>query len=256
MWKLFFEVCNAITYIVPIKKFQNWFRREKLFDYKNKLNAIKRAYPDMNWGKMRLAKGGGSLAFIVDNTVFKVRKFHLTDKCQEKFEREKRITDAIAHVLPIAVPHIELIWADGYLFYKTVFIQGRVLMDLPLKKILMHREKIGVQIGNVISVLFNTKFPELDDLRPADCDKNDCGLTHGDMCSNIIVNPETMDVVGIIDWEYAGFSSLKREFFGIFRVRRKMRKTDIAPIAMWTYYEQRVLNKKSNKSRISAKSFN
>lgn len=245
MWKLFFEFCYAISYLIPIKKLRNAFRMNKLFDYKNKLNAIKSACPNLNWKNMRLAKGGGSLAFIVDNTVFKVRKFHLTDKCQEKFEREKRITDAIAPVLPIAVPHIELIWAGGYLFYKTVFIPGRVLMDLPLKKILKHREKIGKQIGDVICVLFNTKFPELNDLRPSDCSKNDCGLTHGDMCSNIIVNPDTMDVVGIIDWEYAGFTSLKREFFGIFRVRRKMRKTDIAPIAMWTYFEKCVLNKKS-----------
>ena len=73
-------------------------------------------------------------------------------------------------------------------------------------------------------------------IKPTDANKNDCGLTHGDMCSNIIVNPETMDVVGIIDWEYAGYSSLMREFFGLFRVRRKMRMTDIAPIAMRTYW--------------------
>ncbi|MBR5154009.1 MAG: hypothetical protein IKW57_04425 [Alphaproteobacteria bacterium] len=245
MWKVFFEFCYAISYLIPTRKLRNAFRLNKLFDYKNKLNAIKRAYPNLNWKKMRLAKGGGSLAFIVDNTVFKVRKFHLTDKCLEKFEREKRITDAIAPILPIAVPHIELIWADDYLFYKTVFIPGRIMMDLPLKKILPHREKIGKQIGDVICILFNHNFPELKDLKPAKCDKNDYGLTHGDMCSNIVVNPDTMDVVGIIDWEYAGFTSLRREFFGIFRVRRKMRKTDIAPIAMWTYFEKCVLNKKS-----------
>jgi hypothetical protein len=52
-----------------------------------------------------------------------------------------------------------------------------------------------------------------------------------------------MDVVGIIDWEYAKYNSLKYEFFGIFRVRRKMRKTDIAPIAMWRYIELRYLGK-------------
>ena len=192
-----------------------------------------------------MAKGGGSLAFIVGNTVFKVRKFHKTDNSHAKFEREKRITDAIAPVLPIAVPHVELIQAGEYLFYKTTFIPGRVLLDLPLKRVLEHRYKIGTQIGNVISILFNTDFPQLKDLKPKKCDKADCGLTHGDMCSNIIVNPDTMDVVGIIDWEYADFTTLQREFFGIFRVRIKMRKTDIAPIAMWTYFEKCIKNKKN-----------
>ncbi|MBR4891579.1 MAG: phosphotransferase [Alphaproteobacteria bacterium] len=186
---------------------------------------------------MRLAKGGGSLAFIVNDTVFKVRKFHKHDNSEEKFTYEKMITDAIAPVLPVQVPHIDLIWADEYLFYKTKYIKGRVLMDLPLKKIMKHNHKIGEQIGHVMYKLFNTDFKQLKSIKQKNANKLDCGLTHGDMCSNIIVDPKTMDVVGIIDWEYAGYSSLMREFFGIFRVRRKMRKTDIAPIALKTYWD-------------------
>lgn len=246
MWRTFFEFCNMISYAIPNKKMRTWFRREKLFDYKNKLNALKKTFPNMNWNKMRLAKGGGSLAFIVEDTVFKVRKFHLVDNSHMKFEREKRITDAIAPILPISVPHIDLIEIGDYLFYKTRFIPGRVLIDLPLKRIIQHNKKIGTQIGDVICTLFNTDFPQLKDLRPSNCDKADCGLVHGDMCSNIIVNPDTMDVVGIIDWEYANYSSLEREFFGIFRVRRKMRKTDIAPIAMWYYFEKCIKSKKKS----------
>ena len=84
--------------------------------------------------------------------------------------------------------------------------------------------------------MFNTEFDSLNGMPDKNSKKKKTGLTHGDMCSNIIVNPETMDVVGIIDWEYAGYSSLMREFFGLFRVRRKMRLTDIAPIAMKTYW--------------------
>lgn len=235
MWRIFFDFLHVISYAIPGKKNREWFRRDKCFDYYNKLNAIKNKYPELNWQKMRLAKGGGSLAFIVDDTVFKVRKFHEKDNSQAKFEREKRITDAIAPVLPVQVPHIELINADKYLFYKSCFIPGRVLVDMPLKKILKHREKIGKQLAQMIFVLFNTQFEQLADMIPADADIEDCGLVHGDMCSNIIVNPKTMDVVGVIDWEYAGFNSLKREFFGIFHVRRKMRLTDIGPIAMWEY---------------------
>jgi hypothetical protein len=237
MWRIFFEFLYMISYAIPGKKNRDWFRRNKCFDYRKKFDAIKNKYPQLNWKKMRLAKGGGSLAFIVDDTVFKVRKFYEKDNSIDKFEREKLITDTIAPVLPVQVPKIELIKAGKYIFYKTHFIKGRVLVDLPLKKILAHREKIGKQIGQTIFVLFNTKFEQLENIGPEQPSNNaDCGLVHGDMCSNIIVNPKTMDVVGIIDWEYAGYNSLKREFFGIFHVRRKMRLTDIGPIAMWEYW--------------------
>lgn len=247
MWKPLFEFLWFISYLIPFKGARTRFRLNKCFDYKNKLRAIRAKFPELNWKKMRLAKGGGSLAFIVDNTVFKVRKFHLRDNSSEKFEREKHITDAIAPILPVAVPHIELVSAGQYLFYKTHFIPGRVLVDLPLKKIIENNEKIGTQIGQVIYKLFNTDIKALRDMKPHDAKKRGLGMVHGDMCSNIIVNPDTMDVVGIIDWEYANYNCLRYEFFGIFRVRRKMRKTDIGPIAMWEYY--RLRDQESSKSK-------
>ena len=244
MWKPFFEFLWTISYLIPGRRMRTWFRTEKCFDYKNKLNAIKNMYPDMKWETMRLAKGGGSLAFIIDDTVFKVRKFHKKDNSAEKFEREKRITDAVAPVLPVAVPNIDLVQAGEYLFYKTKFIPGRVLMDLPMEKIMQNNEKIGKQIGQIIYKLYNTDFKQLNDLKSQKAQENSWGLIHGDMCSNIIVNPDTMDVVGIIDWEYASFYTLQYEFFGIFRVRRKMRLTDIAPFAICEYYRLRDENAK------------
>lgn len=244
MWKAFFNFLWAISYMIPGHKNRTWFRENKCFGYKDKLNAIREKFPELNWDKMRLAKGGGSLAFIVDNTVFKVRKFHKTDNSSVKFKHEKRVTDAVAPVLPVAVPKIELVNAGGYLFYKTQFIPGRVLIDLPLKRIIENREKIAKTIAQVIYIMFNTEFPELADIKKMQKIKHDIGLTHGDMCSNIIVNPETMDVVGIIDWEYACYSTLQHEFFGIFRVRRKMRLTDIGPLAMWEYYQMYNKDKK------------
>lgn len=237
MWRMFFDFLYVISFLIPGKKNREWFRRDKCFDYHNKLQAIKHACPDMDWKHMRLAKGGGSLAFIVDNTVFKVRKFHKNDNSEKKFTYEKKITDAVAPVLNVRVPQIELIQAGEYLFYKTTFIPGVVLLNLPMKRIMEHNEKIGRQIGRIMYTLFNTDFPQLKSFMPKNMNKNDCGLTHGDMCSNIIVNPKTMDVVGIIDWEYARYDSLMREFFGIFHVRRKMRQTDIAAYAMREYWD-------------------
>ena len=228
-----------MSYLIPGRRMRTWFQQEKLFDYGAKFATLREIYPRMPWNKMRLAKGGGSLAFIVNDTVFKVRKHNNEPDTVAKFTREKRITDAIRPILPIAVPNIELISANKYIFYKSNLIHGRVLVDMPLKRIRENNEKIGKQIGTIIYTLFNAKLTELDDLRPNNTSDDKTGMVHGDMCSNIIVNPKTMDVVGIIDWEYANFSPLEREFIGIFRVRRKMRMTDIAPIAMIEYYKLR-----------------
>ena len=44
------------------------------------------------------------------------------------------------------------------------------------------------------------------------------------MCSNILVNPKTMVITGIIDWEWAGYGPISNEIKGLVWVRKKMRK--------------------------------
>lgn len=237
MWKYLFSFLNFMSYFLIIPRVVRWFQTQKLFDYKRKLNAIYSQYPDLRYSRMRMTKGGGSIVFVFDNKyLFKIRKFKNDNA---RFFYEKRITDAVAHVINIAVPHIELVKIGEYTFYKAQFIHGVNLMTVPLKKIYQNREKIASQLTEIIYKMFNANYPELADLKP---DKNNIGLVHGDMCSNIIVNPDTMDIVGIIDWEWAGFKELYYEFYGLFRVRRKMRLTDVAPMVIWGYYNRQ--NKK------------
>ena len=240
MWRIFFDTLYFISYGIPLKRWREWFRCEKLFDYHAKRNALRHAFPHQDWRHFRLAKGGGSLAFITPaGYVYKIRKFHLKDDAFTKFTREKQITDAIAPLLSVRVPIIKIHQIGIYTVYETKFIPGVVLVNLPLNKIRAHREQIGKELGGIIYTLFNAKLPELADMRPEKT--HDTGIIHGDMCSNILIDPKTMKITGIIDWEYAGFGSLKSEFFGLFRVRRKMRLTDIAPEAIWEYYRLRDL---------------
>lgn len=240
MWRTFFNTLYILSYCIPTRTWRESFRREKLFDYHSKLNALRHAFPQQDWRHFRLAKGGGSLAFITPSgNVYKIRKFHNKDDSDAKFSHEKRITDAVAPLLNVQVPKIKIHHVDIYTVYETQFIPGKILMDMPLDKIRAHRKEIGAELGEIIYTLFNAELPELSDIRPEGVPN--IGMVHGDMCSNILVNPKTMKITGIIDWEYAGFGSLKREFFGIFRVRRKMRMTDIAPEAIWEYYRLRDL---------------
>ena len=238
MWRIFFDALYIMSWAIPYGPWRRWFRRKKLFGYHEKLVALRNAFPKQDWRHFRLAKGGGSLAFITPSgRIYKVRKFDHGDETLKKFTREKRITDAIAPILSIQIPKISIHKIGEFTVYETKFIPGHILLDLPMKKICEYREQIGQELGKIIYTLFNAKLPELADLGPRDEKNTDIGMVHGDMCSNILVDPKTMKITGIIDWEYAGFGSLKREFFGLFRVRRKMRLTDIAPEAMWEYYK-------------------
>lgn len=240
MWRTFFNTLYILAYFIPTRRARQWFRREKLFDYHAKLTALRNAFPNEDWRHFRLAKGGGCLAFITTSgRVYKIRKFHMRDDSNIRFAREKRITDAVAPILPIRVPKIKIHTVSAYTVYESDFITGKILMDLPLRKIRAHRAEIGQELGQIIYTLFHAELPELNDMRPTGRGARNIGMVHGDMCSNILVDPKQMKITGIIDWEYAGFGPLKREFFGIFRVRRKMRMTDIAPEAICEYYRLR-----------------
>ncbi len=237
MWKLFFEFMYFLTYFIPSKKLRSWVRTEKLFDYKTKLNALKSNCPELNFKTIRLAKGGGSLAFIIENKiVFKVRKHN--DEATiifPRFEREKRITDALRPYCPIMIPQIELVRIGKFIFYKTVFIPGKILINMPFNKIIKNQNKIAKQLANVIFNIFNSNPKEIADLAGNNVNKPGHGWINGDMCSNILVNPKTMDITGIIDWEWARYGLLKDEFFGIYRVRKKMTKTKIPELVEKEY---------------------
>ena len=223
MWKLLFEFLDRFFAIIPIKKWRNYLRIETLFDYRRKLNALKSAYPTLNFRKMRLGKGGGSLVFIIDNKyTFKVRKHNHETKNFDRFYREKRITDALRAFCTIQIPNIEFVDIGDYTFYKSDFIPGKLLISIPTHRIKKYQRQISQQLAEFIYKKSFANPPEIADLR-GQTKKGFC-WNHGDMCSNILINPKTMVITGIIDWEWAGYSDIANEFRGLVWVRKKMRK--------------------------------
>lgn len=223
MWKILFELSDRFFAIIPIKKWRDYLRGVVLFDYRRKLNALRCARPNLNFRKMRLAKGGGSLVFIIDNDTFKVRKH--THESQEfaRFEYEKRITDAIRPFCTIEIPNIKFFKSNGFTFYETARIPGKMLVDIPTRKIKKYQQKISKQLAEFIYKKSFANPPEIADLQKIPITPG-YSWTHGDMCSNILINPKTMVITGIIDWEWAGYRETEREFIGLVRVRKKMRK--------------------------------
>ena len=223
MWKIFFETSDMLFSIVPIKKWREYLRGYVLFDYRRKLNALKKARPDLDFSKMRLAKGGGSLVFIFAHKyTFKVRKRNNESGEFVRFKLEKKITDALRPFCTIPIPNIEFIHSNGYTFYKSDFIPGKLLVNIPSRRIKRHQKQISHQLAEFIYKKSFANPPELADLRGKIVKDN--SWVHGDMCSNILINPKNMKITGIIDWEWAGYGPTENEFRGLVWVRKKMRK--------------------------------
>ena len=223
MWKLLFEFSDRLFAIVPIKKWRNFLRSYVLFDYRRKLNALRHARHDLNFKKMRLAKGGGSIVFIIENETFKVRKRNRESGTFARFEREKRITDAIRPYCTIDIPNIKFFNCDGFTFYETRRIPGKLLVNIPTRKIKKYQDKISRQLAEFIYKKSLANPKEIEDLKRTST-KPGYSWIHGDMCSNILIDPKTMKITGIIDWEWAGYGKTNAEFRGLVWVRKKMRK--------------------------------
>ena len=241
MWKLLFEFSDRLFSIVPVKRWRKFLRSNLLFDYRRKLNALRHARPDLNFRKMKLAKGGGSLVFIIGNETFKVRKHNYEAGKFTRFYREKRITDALRPYCTIEIPDIEFFDIDGITFYKTSRINGKLLIDIPTWKIKKYQKQISKQLAEFIYKKSLAKPSEIDDLRK-DPIKNNFSWIHGDMCSNILVNPHTMKITGIIDWEWAMYGPTENEFSGLVRVRKKMQKIGLDKTTCAEY--KKITNKK------------
>ena len=236
MWRFFFELCDILCELVPGRANREWIRRVKLYDYRKKLKCLKHAFPDLNFKKMRLVKGGWNIGFIVDNRyMFKIRKSYDNKHAEEKILREKRITDAFARIVPVKIPKINVATSGEYIFYYYEFIPGVNLNNLPAKQIAAHREKLGRVLGEFIYKMHNAYPKTIADLATPTEPGSD-GWNHHDLCNNILVNPETMEITGIIDWEYAGFGPLKTEFRNSILFSRAMMKSSIIMEIMYHYY--------------------
>ncbi len=234
MWKLFFEICHFSCALIPNRKLRERIRKKQLFDWYNKYKALQKRFPELNFRRTKMIKGGWNIGFIVDKKyVFKIRKFFDSSIPTEKIVREKRITDAFQNISPLQIPKIEIINTDGYTFYKYNFIHGENLNTCSQRKIEEHAWTLGKQIAEFIYAVHNSRPEEIEDLRG---DIAGDGWNHNDICNNIIVDKRTMKIVGIIDWEYSGWGTLETEFNNTVAYSQKIRDAGLK-IAIMSYYK-------------------
>lgn len=242
MWRVYFEVYDFLAGLIPNQKLREKIRKNKLYDYRKKFNALKHAIGKSEFKHVRVIKGGWNIGFIVNNKyVCKIRKYYDKNISSEKIMREKRITDAFANIVTLTIPKIDIIKSQGFTFYKYNFIAGKNLNRMPLRTISENGWRWGKQLGQFINEMHNADPLEIQDLKSGDGD----GWNHNDICNNIIVNPKTMDIVGIIDWEYAGWGTLETEFNNCTAFSKKMQESGIGVAIQLEYHTMAKKQKKA-----------
>ena len=244
MWRIYFEVCDFLAGLIPNRVKRAQIRKEKLYDYRKKYNALRCALPRGEFRRVRVIKGGWNIGFIVNNKyVCKIRKYYDKNAPVEKVLREKRITDAFADIVPIKIPRIEIVKSKGFTFYKYDFIPGKNLNRLSLRTIIENGWHWGKQLAQFIDAIHNARPTEINDLISGDGD----GWNHNDICNNIIVDKKTMDIVGLIDWEYSGWGTLETEFTNCTKFSKKMQESGIGTAIQIEYHVIQNRRKKNKK---------
>ena len=91
------------------------------------------------------------------------------------------------------------------------FFPGVVLGEIPPRIAMANRHHIAAQIAQFMYEIGRADPTEIRDLKPKKTAKPDFlyGWFHNDIGQNFILNPDTFDIVGFIDWETAVFDSFQ-----------------------------------------------
>lgn len=231
-WIWFFRISDFLCRFIPNRARRDYVRRVKLFDWRRKYNALRDAFPELNFRHAKMVKGGWNIGFIIDNKyVFKVRKQPDTPVSHEKLLLQQRVTAALKSFSPLKMLDIQIFDVDEYTFYRYPFIRGHNLNHFHSSTIRRHRDLWGHQIADFIYKIHHANPKEIKDLITPEGD----GWNHNDLCNNVLVDTKTMRVVGVIDWEYAGWGYLETEFRNCTRFSSAMRKSGIGDVIRAEY---------------------
>ncbi len=130
--------------------------------------------------------------------------------------REKRVVDAFVDISPVHIPRVEILEHHGELVRKYEFVRGATIRQLNPADVLQNKTKIARQVAKFIHTVASADPEELRDLKP-DPDAQPAryyGWNQGDVMDNFMIDPETFDVIALIDWEDCFFGDFTRLFRG------------------------------------------
>lgn len=150
------------------------------------------------------------------------RGLYVPRLAKERLKNEAESLRFIRNATDIPVPNVLCDFEDDGAFYLiTEYVEGVAMSDLPEEKKAivceeLHKhlatlhalksERLGGPSGIVVPPYRVMKDHENDDWQLRPSDQAEFVFCHNDLSQqNIVVDPDTLKINGIIDWEYAGF---------------------------------------------------
>ena len=198
---------NIVCGFIPGRARRNLVRVRLRYNTRQYVKFVRSYFNDskiplttcVGWGCQNfIVLAGGRYAF----------KFPLLDNGRERAERERDITDALRKKITMKIPQMQILDFNGLAVRKYEFFPGVTLDQIPRSAYLANRYHIANQIARFI---YQTGIADPVSIRkyksvPTQAPSFMHGWFHNDIGGNFILNPETMDIVGFIDWECVGFN--------------------------------------------------
>ncbi|MEE1111406.1 MAG: hypothetical protein UIH99_04295 [Alphaproteobacteria bacterium] len=205
---------NIICGFVPNKSRRDLLRVRLRYNTRPFVRFVRDYIGDTD-ARITTCVGYGCTNFIVLVDSRYAFKFPLLDDGHDRAVRELQITNALRPHTTFKIPQMEIIHWNNLSVRKYEFFPGAVLGEFPTRLVLHHRYHLARQIAlfiyqiGAVDPVSIRDFKPVSDTRPTYMH----GWFHNDIGQNFIIDPETFDIVGFIDWETVIFGPFEVGFY-------------------------------------------
>lgn len=205
---------NILCGFIPNKSKRKAIRMRLNNPITYKMTKFAKSFSKSKKPKIKYTYGWRCVNFVVtvdDKWAF---KFPLIGNGHDIAIREQRITDALRPISPINIPEMELLDFNGITVRKYEYIRGTGFHKLSRETQNKYANKIAKQLAKFLYIIGKSDPKEIRDLKQNPKDKPNImyGWNQNDLWDNFIMDSKTFDIVGIIDWEDAGFNNFEKCF--------------------------------------------
>jgi len=206
-------LANIISGFIPGRRNRHYVRARLKTPIRKYVRFVK-TFSDSRHPDVRMVFGYrcANFVLILDNKY--VFKFPIRNDGRAVSEREKRITDALRPISPIKIPKMEIFDCDGVAVRRYEYVAGVGYHALDEQTQIKYADKIAKQIAKFLFVVGGADPAAIRNLKPLRSMRAEMmrGWNICDMWENIILDPKTMNVRAVIDWEGAQFGDFHTLF--------------------------------------------
>ena len=228
-------LANAICALVPGKERRHYLRTRLMFNVKKYIEFARNDANMPNAGAT-IHLGYSStrrIIIVLDNKI--AYKIPLRESLANIPEKEKAFADAFRKISPIRIPESKVISAtiDGKKrkVLKYEYINGTPVGKLSRETIKKHGAKIAKQLAAFLYTIGGyTKTPKsIAGFKPKNAPTPGFmyGWSHNDIGGNFLVDENTGDITGVIDWENATYGDWSGDMIAAHKYLAEINAGDI-----------------------------